>query len=276
MKAKISDEVREAARELRASGLSTRKIAGQLGIGKSTAQRIVSDVKPKKASKPLPKQPLVPETKSALPSSFDKFRELGASVGVEEPLLTAAADFTFRMGADDVKAIYNHLKGIVRIDLAKSWAKLYGGYLGQDLKVEADFGGGDGERFSVIGESIMRDPEGVSHTQALKELETRLKEARLAQPQPKSLLDDVTGLASLVSNLKAAFGGNSQGGTIQLKEGTVSLADFLKIKQFQNDEQSKAKSDETKLGIAKEFRKLLANAGKAMANMSESEEEEEE
>ncbi len=265
MKGKISDEVREAARELRASGLSTRKIAGQLGIGKSTIQRIVSDVKPVKASKPL----LKPPVKAALPSSFDKFKELGASVGVEEPLLSAASDFVFRMGADDVKAIYNHLKGIVRIDLAKSWSKLYGGYLGQELRIESEFGG-DGERFSVVGQSIMRDPEGVSHTQALKELEVRLKPAEPAQP--KSLLDDVTGLASLVASLKAAFGGNSQGGTIQLKEGSVSLADFLKIKQFQNDEQAKSKSDETKLGIAKEFRKLLANAGKAMANIGEEEE----
>ncbi|GAI55578.1 unnamed protein product, partial [marine sediment metagenome] len=85
--------------------------------------------------------------------------------------------------------------------------------------------------------------------------------------------DDVTGLATLVANLKAAFGskGNSQGGIIQLKEGSVSLADFLKIKQFQNDEQSKSKSDEVKLGIAKEFRELLSKAGKAMGHMGEEE-----
>jgi len=154
--------------------------------------------------------------------------------------------------------------------LAKSWAKLYGGYLGQELRVETELGG-DGERFSVIGESIMRDPEGVSHTQALKELEARLKAAQPAQP--KSLLDDVTGLATLVASLKAAFGGNSSsGGIIQLKEGSVSLADFLKIKQFQNDEQSKGKSDEVKLGIAKEFRELLGKAGKALGHMGEEEE----
>jgi len=101
MKAKISDEKKQKARDLRAEGLSIRKIASQLGIGVSTTHRIISAVKPVKASKPL----LKPPVKSALPSSFDKFKELGASVGVEEQLLSAASDFVFRMGADDVKAI---------------------------------------------------------------------------------------------------------------------------------------------------------------------------
>ncbi|GAI03803.1 unnamed protein product, partial [marine sediment metagenome] len=91
---------------------------------------------------------------------------------------------------------------------AKSWAKLYGGHLGQELRVETE-PGGDGERFSVIGESIMRDPEGVSHTQALKELEARLREAHGPKTSP---LDEVERIASLVTSLKAAFGGgNSQG-----------------------------------------------------------------
>lgn len=270
MKGQIADEVREAARTLRAEGLSLNKIAGQLGISKGSTHKIVKDVKPKVEPKVEPK--VKPPVEPVLPSSFDKFRELGASVGVEEPLLTAASDFVFRMGADDVKAIFNHLKGIVRIDLAKSWAKLYGGYLGQDLRIEPEFGG-EADRFSVVGGSIVRDSEGVNYNAALRELETRLREAQPAQP--KNPLDEVERIVSLVSNLKAAFGssGNSGGSIIQLKEGSVSLGDFLKIKQYQLDEQSKVKSDKTKLEIATEFRKLLANAGKALGHMGESEEE---
>lgn len=262
MKGKITDEVREAARAARAAGLSLNKIAGQLSISKGSVYKIVKDVKPPPKVKPK----VEPPVKSALPSSFEKFKELGASVGIEPPLLDAASDFVFRMGADDVKAVYGHLKGIVRIDLARSWAKLYGGYLGQELRVEPEFGG-DGERFSVVGESILRDPEGVSHTQALKELELRLRQA---QPGPKSSpLDDIEKMASLITSLKGVFGGNNSGGMISLKEGQVSLADFLTIKQFQNDEQSKSKSDKTKLEIAKEFRELLGKAGKALGHMGE-------
>jgi len=265
MKATISEDVRQAARALRADGLSIRKIAGQLGIGVATTHRIVSDVKPGKASKPLPKQPV----KSALPSSFDKFRELGASVGVEEPLLSAASDFVFRMGADQVKDVYSHLKGIVRVDLARSWAKLYGGFLNQELKTELDSSEAD-DRFSVVGQSIVRDPYGVSYNTALRELEIKL---RPAEPDHKSSpLDEVERTLKMITGLKAAFGGNSSGGSIKLADGTLKIADFLSLKKFEADQEARVESDKRKMEIATEFRKLLTNVGKALGHMTEGEE----
>lgn len=269
MKGEISDDVKQAARVLRAEGLSIRKIAGQLGIGVGSTHRIVKDVKPEKAPGKA-KEKVEEKVESALPSAYDKFCELGASVGVEEPLLSATSDFVFRMGADNVKAVFDNLKGIIRVDLARSWAKLYGGYLGQELRVETEFGG-DSERFSVVGSSLVKDPDGVTHTQALRELELRL---RAAQPDSKSPLDEVERIASLVTSLKSVFGGNSQGSQgsiIQLKDGTLSLADFLSLKTFEVDSHARVESDKRKMEIAEGFKDLLTQASSAFKHISEEE-----
>lgn len=267
MRAALSDEVKQAARELRSQGLSIRKIAAQLGISVGAAHENTRDVKAGKAAAPKPPEPQ-PELKqeAALPSAYDKFKELGASVGVQEPLLSATSDFVFRLGADDVKAVYDHLRGIIRVDLARSWAKLYGGYLGQELKGESfEAHGDDQERFSVVGQSIVRDPEGVSYNSALRELEVRL---RAKEPDHKGdYLDDLERVAKLFTALRSVFGGNS-GSTIQLKEGSLSIQDFIALKGFEVDSQAKAESDKQKLAIATGFKDLIEKATRAMANTS--------
>lgn len=271
--AKLSEEIIQAARQLRQEGKSEREIARTLGISNGSAHNILTGLKrgkpaaPKITSgeKPAPEPHSGAVAESSLPSPYQKFHELGKSVGIEEPLLSAASDYIFRLQPDDPQMVLDNLKGIVRVDLARSWAKLWSGWLGKPLKIDFESSGESGERFSVVGTSIMRDPEGTTHAQALKELEVRL---RGDSDHRGNWLDDLTKLVKVIETL--GLRSNNQGNSIiQLKDGQLSLSELLKLKTWEADN---AREDEkAKRGgeIASGFADLIKKAGKAFARMSE-------
>ncbi|GAI03805.1 unnamed protein product [marine sediment metagenome] len=63
------------------------------------------------------------------------------------------------------------------------------------------------------------------------------------------------------------------GSLIQLKDGTLSLADFLSLKTFEVDNQARAESDKRKMEIASGFRELLTKASSAIKHITEEEDE---
>jgi DNA-binding MarR family transcriptional regulator len=167
-----------------------------------------------------------------LPTEYDKFKEIGGSLGLKDPFLTNVCDYVFQLGSEDISKVYEALLRLsLRPDVVQRWVALWSTFLGKPLPqkvVEATAPVVSNsplqeKRYSIIGSGatarIIDDPAGVTHTEALKELDLRLSHAQTqtsgGSEEMKAMREELKELREAlvnqqVASLKEAIAGQNQ------------------------------------------------------------------
>jgi biotin operon repressor len=121
-------------------------------------------------------------TGEVLPSEFDEFIRIGASLGIKSPFLENVAVFIFRLGHTDINAVYANLGRLaLRPDIVARWTAMWGSFLGKPLPqqlnqaAEALTGSQSGQArhlYLAIGGNVVAtsldDLDGLPQSEAIK------------------------------------------------------------------------------------------------------------
>ncbi len=156
-----------------------------------------------------PENPPTAVATQTLPTEYDKFIEIGRSVGIQEPFLKVATDSLFLGDVHDLKHVWKSLSDLyLRSDITKRIFNLWATFVNQPVPAEiadmvkseptktAQAAAGEiaSKRFAVINDEIVADPEGdFTYSQARQYLMTKvMQNAGVPQDKVSDLIAALT------------------------------------------------------------------------------------
>jgi DNA-binding Lrp family transcriptional regulator len=144
------NEVLEALRGF-PDGTQLANLATELGVPATSITRTVKALKDKGflthddngiyqitenglASLKVIVKPVAEPKAEALPTEYDKFKEIGSSLGLKDPFLANVCDYVFQLGSEDIAKVYEALLRLsLRPDVVQRWVALWSTFLGKPL-----------------------------------------------------------------------------------------------------------------------------------------------
>lgn len=226
----MNEELRARARELRSQGMGFSSIGKELGISKTSAYKLASDVE----------VIVKPEGEAGFLDVIDRFQRLLRDYGIKD--VERVSDYVASQAADIFTSPQALRRALVdqmispakALSLTKMWASSEGLAIPQEMRVETvgETGAREPDKWSLIGGNPTRDPDGqltwlqcLQLLQAgqqpqgdnggLKELRQEIASMRdqLQEERMKALTGQIATVAASVASLNEKLAGGLTGRT---------------------------------------------------------------